>query len=203
MSFTAERESADIGKGAQPLEQAKQVQARVRRPGRVKEKIRMFSVRAGIDLPFLTIVLVLLTIGLIMLFSASYAYALAYYGNSYHFFKNQLIWAILGIAAMILCSYFDYHKFHKLAVPILILSYMLLVLVLFMPARNGAHRWISIGGAGFQPAALHGEEGKAQAIQVDLHKLAGRLDHEFLNEQVFHRNPAVSGHLRFLGGAAD
>ena len=50
----------------------------------------MFSVRAGIDLPFLTIVLVLLTIGLIMLFSASYAYALAYYGNSYHFFKNQL-----------------------------------------------------------------------------------------------------------------
>ena len=61
------------------MEQAKQVQARVRRPGRVKEKIRMFSVRAGIDLPFLTIVLVLLTIGLIMLFSASYAYALAYY----------------------------------------------------------------------------------------------------------------------------
>ncbi len=136
------------------MEQAKQVQAHRHGPGRVKEKIRMFSVRAGIDLPFLTIVLVLLTIGLIMLFSASYAYALAYYGNSYHFFKNQLIWAILGIAAMILCSYFDYHKFHKLAIPILILSYMLLVLVLFMPARNGAHRWISIGSAGFQPSEI-------------------------------------------------
>jgi len=130
------------------------MQTKTRKTGGVKEKFRLFSVRAGIDLPFLTIVLVLLAIGLIMLFSASYAYALANYGDSYHFFKSQLIWAILGIAAMIICSYFDYHKLHKLAVPVLILSYLLLLLVLFMPARNGAHRWISIVGMGFQPSEI-------------------------------------------------
>lgn len=137
------------------MEQAKaRPKTAARTSGRVRDKLKLFSVRAGIDLPFLTIVLVLLAIGLVMLFSASYAYALAYYGNSYHFFKNQLVWAIVGIAAMIFCSYFDYHKFHKLAIPFLVLSYLLLALVLFMPARNGAHRWISIGGVGFQPSEI-------------------------------------------------
>lgn len=119
-----------------------------------KAKTKLFSMRAGIDLPFLTIVLVLVAIGLVMLFSASYPYAQYNIGDSYYFIKQQSIWAVLGIAAMIVISYFDYQKLHKFVIPLLILSYVLLVVVLFMPARNGAHRWISIGGGTFQPSEI-------------------------------------------------
>lgn len=138
-------------------------QARVRPAGaapkqkqKIRERWKLFSSRAGVDLPFLTIVMVLLAIGLVMLFSASYPYALYNYGNSYHFIKQQLIWAVIGVVIMILASYFDYHKFHKLAIPILLLSFALLILVLmpFVPARNGAHRWISIGAGSFQPSEI-------------------------------------------------
>ena len=53
---------------------------------RVRKKFRVFSVRSGLDLPFFFMILVLLTIGLVMMFSASYPYA--YYnmnGESYYF----------------------------------------------------------------------------------------------------------------------
>ena len=123
---------------------------------RIKKKFRLFSVRSGLDLPFLFLTLTLLVIGLIMLFSASYANA--YYqhnGNSYYFISRQVVFAILGVIAMISISYFDYHHLHKFAVPILVISYMMLVLVLFTPRINGVHRWISLGSfSQFQPSEL-------------------------------------------------
>lgn len=107
------------------------------------------------DLPFFFLVLVLLVIGLIMMFSAGYAYALYRYGDSYFFIKRQLVFAVFGIAVMIFFSYFDYHRFHAFAVPILLLSYALLVLVRFMPAVKGVHRWITLGPLGqFQPSEI-------------------------------------------------
>lgn len=118
-------------------------------------KLKIFSVRSGLDLPLFFITLLLLVIGLIMLFSASYPNA--YYfkkGDSYYFIRSQLIWAVLGVAAMIAISYFDYEKLHKLAVPILILSYILLIVVLFMPRINGVHRWIRLGPLNFQPSEI-------------------------------------------------
>ena len=84
---------------------------------RVRKRFRLFSIRAGMDLPFFFLLLVLLTIGLVMLFSASYPYA--YYnmdGDSYHFIRNQAMYAVLGVVIMIAVSYFDYHHFHKLAI---------------------------------------------------------------------------------------
>lgn len=104
---------------------------------RVAKKFRVFSVRAGLDLPFLFLVLVLLVIGLIMMFSASYASAYYYYGNSYFFISKQALFAAAGVAVMIALSYFDYHHFHRLAVPILIFSYALLVLVGSCPPSTG------------------------------------------------------------------
>ncbi len=119
-----------------------------------KARTKLFSIRAGIDLPFLTIVLLLVAIGLVMLFSASYPYAHYNVGDSYYFIKQQSIWAALGITAMMVISFFDYQKLKKLVFPILILSYALLVVVLFMPARNGAKRWIELGGGTFQPSEI-------------------------------------------------
>lgn len=128
---------------------------------RVKKKFKIFSVRSGMDLPLLFLVLVLLTIGLIMLFSASYAYA--YYnmnGDSYYFIRNQSIFAVAGVFIMILVSYFDYHHFHKFAVPILLVTYVMLVLMLvargtsLVPNIKGAYRWLYIGPINFQPSEI-------------------------------------------------
>ena len=69
---------------------------------RVRKKFRVFSVRSGLDLPFFFLILVLLTIGLVMMFSASYPYA--YYnmdGDSYYFIRNQAFYAVLGVAAFV------------------------------------------------------------------------------------------------------
>ena len=118
---------------------------------RIRKKFRLFSVRAGMDLPFFFLVLTLLVIGLIMLFSSSYAYAYYNYGNSYYFIIRQAGFAVAGIFIMVVISYFDYHHLHKLAIPILLVTYMLLVLVLFMPERNGVRRWIYLGPVNFQP----------------------------------------------------
>lgn len=123
---------------------------------KVKKKFQIFSIRAGMDLPFLFLVLVLLIIGLVMMFSASYANA--YYrhnGNSYFFISKQAIFAVLGVVVMIAVSYFDYHHFHEFAIPILLVSYAMLVLVKFMPSINGVHRWIDMGPLGqFQPSEI-------------------------------------------------
>lgn len=113
----------------------------------------------GVDIPFLIIVLALLTIGLIMLFSASYTYC--YYnmkGDSLFYFKRQFIFAIIGFIAMIAVSKINYKCFKAMAVPLLVLSYILLVVVLIVPPPEGYedfHRWISIPGVTtFQPSEI-------------------------------------------------
>ena len=140
------RKFRDISSGAASTSSYKQS---------LKSKIKIFSVRSGLDLPLLFITLLLLVIGLIMLFSASYPNAYYFrHGDSYYFIRNQAIWAILGIAAMIAVSYVDYHYLHKLAVPILIISFIMLCVVLVMPVVNGVHRWISLGPLSFQPSEV-------------------------------------------------
>lgn len=121
----------------------------------VKKKFKVFSMRSGLDMPFFFINMIILVIGLIMLFSASYPNAYYYkQGDSYYFIRSQLIWAAIGVVAMIAISYFDYHHLHKFAIPILLISFALLILVLFMPAINGVHRWIQLGPIGFQPSEI-------------------------------------------------
>ena len=121
----------------------------------LKRKIKLFSVRSGLDLPLLFITLLLLVVGLIMLFSSSYPNAYFFKnGDSYYFIRSQAIWALLGIVSMLAISYVDYRYLHRLAVPILIISYVLLSIVLAMPLVNGVHRWISLGPLSFQPSEI-------------------------------------------------
>lgn len=116
---------------------------------------KIFSLKSGMDLPFLFLVLTILVIGLVMMFSASYPNA--YYlhgGNSFYFIKNQVIFAILGVIGMFAVSCVDYHYFHKWAVPVLGISFFLLIVVLIMPPINGVHRWIQLGTFGFQASEI-------------------------------------------------
>ncbi len=113
--------------------------------------------RAGkIDLTFLILVLIILTIGLIMLFSASYVDAFYREGDSFFYIKKQAVFAVVGIAAMLFIGYcVDYHILHRFAVPILIVTEILLVAVYFFPAVNGVHRWIPVPFIGtFQPSEI-------------------------------------------------
>ena len=67
-----------------------------------------------LDLTFLSFVLILLTTGLVMLFSASYAYSYEYYGNSYKFITRQAAFAAAGVALMLIISKIDYHFWRKI-----------------------------------------------------------------------------------------
>lgn len=117
--------------------------------------LKIFSLKSGMDLPFLFLVLTILVIGLVMMFSASYPNA--YYlhgGNSFYFIKNQLIFAVLGVIGMFAVSCIDYNYLHKWATPALGVSFVLLLAVLVMPPINGVHRWIQLGTFSFQASEI-------------------------------------------------
>ena len=109
----------------------------------------------SLDVPFLALLLLLLCYGLIMLFSAGYAVALYRRGDAYTYIRPQLLFAVLGVAAMYAASLIDYHIWHRLAWPLMGLSLVLLAVVLFMPEYNGCKRWIVIPGFGtLQPSEI-------------------------------------------------
>lgn len=110
----------------------------------------------SIDIPFLGLTIALLTIGLIMLFSASYPYAYFYKNqNSYYYFSRQLIFSVLGLAAMFILSKLNYKLLKAFSRPILAVTIVLLVIVLFYHTNfKGFKRWIPIGSFTFQPSDL-------------------------------------------------
>lgn len=106
------------------------------------------SKRGKIDTTFLILVLVILTFGLVMLFSASFAYALYNYDDSFYFIKRQLLFAVAGIFAMLLISQINYKILEKYSLLLYAGTICLLVIVLFMRDSSGFARWIRIGGTG-------------------------------------------------------
>ncbi|MBQ6877702.1 MAG: cell division protein FtsW [Oscillospiraceae bacterium] len=111
--------------------------------------------RGKIDITFLVIVLVLLTIGLVMLFSASHAYAFYNKGNSFYYIERQLFLAVGGVAAMLALSQINYKIFQKYSILIYCGAAMLLLIAdIFMRDQYGFARWIYIGGFSFQPSEI-------------------------------------------------
>ncbi len=109
------------------------------------------------DIVFLSLILILLTVGLVMLFSASYAFSLEYYKNSYKFISRQALFGALGIAVMLGISKIDYHFWRKFAWVIYLISLlMLVILLIFPPMVEGmdVKRWIVIGPLNFQPSEI-------------------------------------------------
>ena len=122
----------------------------------MKKKRKLFSIANGFDMPFLIILMLILVIGLVCMYSASYAYAFYWYdGDSYYFIKRQLAFAVLGVVAMLMISTIDYHVLHKFSWVLWIVSLALLVVAYIMPSSTGIHRWIRIPGIGqFQPSEV-------------------------------------------------
>ncbi len=115
----------------------------------------MFSF-GGIDIPFFGFLIAIIVIGLVMLYSATYVYAYYYYGDSAYFFKRQIIWVLIGVIAMLVISRINFRKFETLIALVGTgVSWMFLVLALFMKEYHGTHRYVYLpGGFQFQPSDI-------------------------------------------------
>lgn len=111
-----------------------------------------------VDRPFLVTIILLLCLGTVMVFSASYPYANANLGDSYHFAKRQIVFALLGLCVMAVVAkipFLDYHFLRKISKLALFVSVVLLAGVLVVGTNlGGATRWYSIGPITLQPSEI-------------------------------------------------
>ena len=116
--------------------------------------------RASFDGPFFVVTLLLLASGVVMVLSASYPRA--WYdpghvtgGNAAYYFVRQLIFALLGVGAMLLASRVPMGLYRRWAFPFLGLTLALLMLVPLVGVKaNGSRRWLGVGGLTLQPSEL-------------------------------------------------
>ena len=116
-----------------------------------------FLQEGKIDIYFLSLVLILLIIGLVMLFSASYAYSYENYGNSYKIIVKQALFACAGLVVLLITSKINYHIWQRLSWWIFGISTVLLVFLLISPpmvSGMNVRRWFAIGGFSFQPSEI-------------------------------------------------
>ena len=107
------------------------------------------------DLTLLITTLILLSIGVAMVFSASSVSSFLKYNDTYHYLKSQGLYAVVGITAMLILSRVDYKFIGKFA-PALILGSLVLLIMVLIPGvgygANGAVRWLKIGSFTLQPS---------------------------------------------------
>ncbi|MEC5422989.1 putative lipid II flippase FtsW [Virgibacillus sp. C22-A2] len=112
---------------------------------------------ASIDFSLFITVFMMILIGLMMVYSASYTYAILEYGNATHFFDRQLMWIVLGLIMFFIVSFIPYQLYGKLIAPMVILMLVLLTLVLIPGVgveRNYSTRWLGFGPILFQPSEI-------------------------------------------------
>ena len=112
--------------------------------------------RGPLDLPFLMLTMLLLGVGLIMMFSASFATAYYNDGDPLVYIKNQAVYAAAGVVVMFLVSKINYQTFRLLSVPGIVAAILLLVLALspLGVELNEVKRWVRIGPIQFQPSEV-------------------------------------------------
>jgi cell division protein FtsW len=115
----------------------------------------MVNSRSAADSVLFLSTILLLVIGVVMVYSASAVIAFHDFGDVFYYLKRQLIFAVLGIAAMIVTMNVDYRIWRKAAKPGLILGFILLIIVLIPGVgvvRGGARSWLGISSFGIQPS---------------------------------------------------
>ena len=100
-------------------------------------------------------VLILVVFGLVMLFSASYATAYYYEGNSYQYIAPQTIFAIAGVGIMLVVSLVDYHWLRQWTYPAYLLTLIMLAAVPLVGSElNGCKRWLNLKVCTVQPSEI-------------------------------------------------
>ncbi len=113
--------------------------------------------QASPDFFLFLLTLVLVTAGLIMVYSASAILAHDRFGNSYYFFLRQLLWVALGSLGLFFASKVDLEELRALAIPGLIVALILMALVCVPGIGRtvgGAQRWFRLGFFSFQPSEI-------------------------------------------------
>jgi cell division protein FtsW len=109
------------------------------------------------DLPLFGVVVTLVCVGVVMVYSASAIVAADRFHDPFFFLKKQLFWAVLGLGCLWAGMLLDYRWLERLVIPLLVVSFALLVLVLVPPfgqSINGTRRWFHLGPVSFQPVEL-------------------------------------------------
>lgn len=114
------------------------------------------STRDSADKTLFFVTLLLVLAGLVMVFSASAVAANYRFQSPYHFLVRQLIWAVVGLAAMLVLMRVDYrlYKSTRVIFPVLGITALMLVAVFFLDRSHNTHRWLRLGPASFQPSEL-------------------------------------------------
>ena len=117
-------------------------------------KLRRQSRAGRMDISFFFLVIVLMTIGLIMVFSASYATSLNENDSGISIVMRQVLFVGLGLVAMFVLSYIPYQLYQKLYRLIYIGCLGLTAIALLFSDSRDARRWIQLPGISFQPSEL-------------------------------------------------
>ena len=110
-----------------------------------------------LDFKLLMLLSIILTLGTLMIFSASYPYAQSHYNDGAYYIKRQIIFLIIGLIVMLVTSRLPINLYKKTSVGFYVTCFVLLVIVLFGGFSEGvAKRWLGIPGTplSFQPSEL-------------------------------------------------
>jgi cell division protein FtsW len=109
---------------------------------------------SGIDRTLLMVSLLLIAIGFLMIFSTTPIIAREKFGDSFHFFKKQLLWLVIGlmIFAALILSKAPFYLNQRLVMVIMAMAFTGLSLVFFFQKINNTSRWIRFAGFSVQPS---------------------------------------------------
>ncbi len=126
-----------------------------------KKKIRDFFSAAPFDLAFFALVILLLSIGVVMMYSASYVNAWNSAASNYdphYYVKRQALFAVIGVAVMVAVSFVKTEFYRDCSGLVYVMAILLLIYVLInpyvIPGKEEFKRWINLGFTTFQPSEI-------------------------------------------------
>lgn len=145
--------------------------------GSFRKYNKFIQKKIEVDFILLATVLILVSFGIIMVFSASSYVALHnidYNFDQYYFLKKQGLIGVFSFALMLFIQRINYHFYRnkKILLGIIGITIVLLILVLFMKDSHGAHRWIRLGPLSLQPS----EVAKYTVVLLLAHSMAKQGD---------------------------
>jgi len=114
--------------------------------------------RRAPDYILLALVSMLTVFGLVMVYSSSFMIAVDEGHSQIYYLMRQSLWALLGGVFLLVGQRIEYSRWHRLALPLMVGTLLLLILVILLPEsmtkRGGAERWIVLGPVGIQPTEV-------------------------------------------------